>query len=356
MQYRFCIIHMIIYYFIIEFINKTGDVIMSDINQIKYNIIEEMRKKLDVFYKISNTQYRIRCPFCGDSQKNLKDSHMYLKCDLYDNEPILYNCFRGNCGARGRVNKHFLDKLGIQVNGSESFDNQLFKKIPSIKNTNVDILTGYPDLDSEQVKYICYRLGTGFTVEDYDKFKIVWNIDSLYQYITNIRIKNVLPSNRDSISFLSDDKSALMSRIFDDKLSDTPWRKIKMFPSENKSFYTIKTILDLFTPENITINMGEGIFDALSIYKNFNTGDNSVYIAALGADYESVLVYMIAKGLIGSNVNINVYIDSDIDEKFLVYKLKKYKWIFNSIVIHRNIISKDVGVRIEKIQLKRYEI
>jgi hypothetical protein len=81
-----------------------------------------------------------------------------------------------------------------------------------------------------------------------------------------------------------------------------------------------------------------------------------VYIAALGADYESTLVHVISKGFIGSNINVNVYMDSDIDEKLLIYKLRKYKWIFNSITVYRNVIGKDVGVRIEKIQLKRYEI
>jgi len=298
----------------------------------------------------------MRCPKCGDSQKNLKEAHMYLKCDLNDNDPILYNCFRGNCGAKGKVDSKFLKLLDVYIKEMDIMDNQIFKKIPSIKNTNIDVITGPPNLYSDQIKYICHRLGTGLSMEDYDKFKIIWDIDSLYQYITNNRIKNILPSNRDSISFLSDDKSALMTRFFDDNISETPWRKIKMFASENKSFYTVKSILDLFTNENITINIGEGIFDVLSVYKNFNTGDNSVYIAALGADYESALVYMISKGLMGSNVNINVYIDSDIDEKFLVYKLKKYKWLFNSITIYKNTLYKDVGVQIEKIQLKRYEI
>jgi hypothetical protein len=329
---------------------------MTDVNEMKFNILNEIKKNVPSFRKVSNTQYRMRCPFCGDNQKDMNDSHMYIKCDLYDNEPILYNCFKGNCGAHGRVNKNFFDKLGVSLNDIELLDNQLFKKIPSIKNTNVDIITGVPNLDSKQVKYICDRLGTGFNMDDYDRFKIIWNIDSLHQYITSTRIKNILPTNRDSITFLSDDKSVILSRILDDRISNIPWRKIKMFPSGNKAFYTIKTVLDLFTPEMITINIGEGIFDAISIYKNFNTGENSMYMATLGADYESALTYIIAKGLVGSNINVNVYMDSDIDEKFLIYKLKKYKWIFNSISVLRNMINKDVGVRIEKIQLKKYEI
>jgi hypothetical protein len=328
---------------------------MSDIIQVKYKIMDKL-SELPVFRKISNTQYRIRCPICGDSQKNLNEAHMYLKCILDDDSPILYNCFKGNCNAHGKIDSKFLKLLNISIPEMNIIDNRLFKRIPSVKDTDINILSGSIDINSDQVGYIEYRLGKGLAYDDYDKFKIVWDMNELRNFIPNNRIKNILPNNRDSISFLSDDKSTLLTRFFNNDDSPDRWKKIKLFNTDNKSFYTIKNVLDLFTPDRIVINIAEGVFDILSAYKHFNTGDNSAYISCLGADYESALSYAITKGLIGSNVSVNVYIDSDIDEKLLQRNLKKYKWLFNSISILRNVIEKDIGFSEDKIQLKKYEL
>ena len=324
---------------------------MLDIIQLKYKIIDQLSKLPD-FHKVSNTQYKMRCRFCGDSQKDLTASHMYIKCTFDDESPILYNCFKGNCGAKGKLDSKFLKMINVELPEMGIMDNQIFKKIPTVKDTNVDILTGRPNMDSNQVKYIEHRLGSGLDINDYDNFKIVWDMDELRNYINNKRIKHILPSNSDSISFLSDDKSVLLIRFFN---GNNTWKKIKLFNSDNRSFYTIKSVIDLFTDEIITVNIAEGVLDVLSIYKNLSEGI-SAHIACLGSDYESAINYVIAKGFLGSNININIYVDADIDDKMFKYNFKKYKWLFNSINIIKNIYDKDVGVHKEKIQLKKYEI
>lgn len=320
-------------------------------NDIKHQIIDEIEKNVDVFSKVSSIQYRIRCPICGDSQKNPRDAHCYIKCSYDPNEPLLYNCFK--CNSGGKVTSSFLEKLGIRSDISKRLDNQRFNKISSIKKVNIDIITGTPDehtaLVSSQARYIASRLGGGFTAEDLDRFKIIWDINSVMGYITDQRTRNSMPNNMSSISFLSDDKSALLTRYFSD--DGTRWRKIKLFPSDNRAFYTIRTTLDLFTADDIEVNIAEGIMDVLSIYKNFNNTSNSVFVAALGSDYITAIDYVIAKGIIGSNVSIKLYIDDDVNERSLKYRLKKYKWVFKDIYIYRNIKSKDVGVTIDKIKL-----
>lgn len=323
-------------------------------SNIKEKILEEIEKNVDVFHKISSIRYKIRCPICGDSQSDPKDSHMYLRCDHDPTIPILYYCFKGNCGARGAVGKDFLDRLGIKIDGIEEFTNQTFNKISYIKKTNIDIITGLPIMNSSQVKYIESRLGKGFTYEDYDKFKIIWDMNSIIPFITDPRVRNTLPNNRDSISFLSDDKSAVLTRFFWDE--EPRWKKSKLFSFDNKSFYTIKAILDLFTSEQIVINIAEGIFDILSVFKNFNDCNNSVHIASLGADYESAIVYAINNGFIGSNVIIRIYIDSNIDEKILRNKIKKYTWLFSKLYIIKNIKWEDFGTIIDNIKLIEYQV
>ena len=323
-------------------------------SNIKERTLDAIREKVPVFHKVSSIRYKMRCMFCGDSQTDLNECHLYLKCDHDPTTPIVYYCFKGNCGARGAVNKEFLDRLGIRVEGIEEFTNQTFNKISYIKKANIDIITGAPTMDSPQVRYIESRLGKGLTYDDYDKFKIIWDMNGLIPFITDPRVKNTLPSNNNSISFLSDDKSVILTRFFRDE--EPRWKKSKLFSLDTKSFYTIKTTLDLFTSEKIIINIAEGIFDILSVYMNFNDEDNSVHIGSLGADYESAISYAISCGFIGSNVIVRVYIDSNIDQNILKRKIKKYNWLFGQMTIIKNIKGEDFGTTIDNIKLIEYNV
>ena len=329
-------------------------------NNIKEKIMSEIEKHSDVFNRVSLIQYVIRCPICGDSQKNLKKARCYLKCSLDPTEPILYHCF--NCDSSGVVNGDFLKRLGI--NNSEitsKLENQKYNKIGVFKKNNVDIITGDVIMNSPQIHYIERRLGKGLTKNDYNRFKIIWDINNITEFIIDKKILNSMPTNKDSISFLSDNKSMILNRSL---LDDGSWRKIKIFNFDGRSFYTIKSTIDLFTSEDITINITEGIFDILSVYKNFNS-ENSVFIAVLGSDYLSGVNYAISKGFIGDNVVIKIYMDSDVDDnavRFLKNQLKNMRWIFKKIFIYKNAEYykdkkyKDMGTTIDHIDLIEKEI
>lgn len=318
---------------------------------LKMRIMNEIEKNVDIFRKESNSEFRIRCPICGDSKKNPSDSHCYLKCSMSPNEPILYNCFL--CNSGGKVDSKFLNLLHIKNELSNELDNQRYNKIVSLKNIDIEIMTGSPILGSKQTTYIEHRLGSGFNVDDYDRFKIVWNMNSIYDCISDIRVRNTLPNINDSICFLSDDKSMLLIRSF---INNGGWKKVKLFPSENRAFYTIKSTFNLFTEDDIVVNIAEGIFDILSVYKNFNDGENSSYIAVLGSGYVNGVDYAISKGIFGFNVVLKIYMDNDISETKLQYQLKKYKWIFKKIYIYKNIKSKDVGVEMKNIKLIEFVV
>lgn len=319
-------------------------------NNLKQQIMDAIEAKSEVFIKSGN-EYRIRCPICGDSQKNPRDAHCYIKCSYDPNEPLLYICFK--CNSRGIVNKAFLERLNINKKLISQISTQRYNRILPVKSADVNIITGSPILGSPQTDYIERRLGPGFTAVDYDRFKIIWDMQSVVPFISSTRVRNTLPSNRDSISFLSDDKSSLLTRNFED---DIRWRKVSMFQSEVKSFYLIKMTLDLFTEDPVVVNVAEGVMDVLSIYRNFNDGPNSVFIAALGSDYFSAIDHIVGKGIIGSNVILKVYIDGDVDERMVKVRLKSYKWLFNQIYVYRNIISKDVGTTVDQIRLVESKI
>lgn len=321
-------------------------------NDIKQNILHEIELKGEMFRKISPIQYRIRCPICGDSQKDPRDAHCYIKCSFDPTEPVQYNCFL--CNSNGRVGKYFLEKLGINKDLISKVESEKYNKLMTYKEGK-EILNTPPVMNSPQVGYINERLGPGFTEKDYERFKIIWDLNVIYEYITSIRVRNTMPSNFDTISFLSDDHSLMLTRTFLEG-KESQWMKRRIYPSTNKAFYTIKSTLNLFTEDKIVVNIAEGIFDILSVYKNFNDCENSVFIALLGSDYVAGVDYAIAKGFLCSNVELRIYMDTGKDEKLLKKQLKYYKWIFGSIKIYKNIAWKDVGVSADKINLIEYKV
>lgn len=317
----------------------------------KLKILNEIENKAEMFRRISAIQYRIRCPICGDSQKNIRDAHCYIKCPYDPNEPLQYNCFL--CNSNGRIGKYFLDKLGIKGEMISKVESERYNKLLVFKEGK-EFDETKPLMNSPQVKYIEKRLGHGLKESDYERFRITWDMNAVSEICSSTRVRNKLPANWNTISFLSDDRSLLISRTFID--AKDQWFKNRLFPMPNRPFYTIKTTLQLFTQDKIVVNIAEGIFDILSVYKNFNDCENSVFIATLGSDYMSGVDYAIAKGFVCSNVELRIYMDQDKDEKVLKRQLKEYKWIFGSIYIYKNIKSKDVGVTTDKIELSELRV
>ena len=293
-------------------------------NNTKNMIMNEIEHRAILFKKKSNVQYTIRCPFCGDSNKNLRDMHCYIKCDYMNpDEPIKYNCFL--CNRGGTNISKLLKAMGADPNIINMAASNINNRIELIKSSNINVITDNPDMDSPQVDFINKRLGKGLTYEDFAKFRIIWDMSQIRQFITDVRKLNTLPTNRDRINFISDNKSMILSRSLQEDGSESQWRKI---------------------------NIAEGVLDIISAYKNFNTGDNSVYIASLGSNYISALNYLILKGFIGKNINVVIYIDHNIDKKSLFNDIKRYKWMFKRIKVYENIKYKDIGVMIEKIKLR----
>lgn len=318
-------------------------------NKTKSIIMEEIENKALIFKKVSSVQYRIRCPFCGDSSKSPKDLHCYIKCD-YENpdEEIKYNCFL--CNRSGSRVYKLLHALNADKDIIDAARSSISNRIGSIKESNINVITSNPDLNSPQVEFLTNRLGEGFTYDDLSRFRIIWNMDDVRKFISDVRKLNTLPSNRNRINFMSDNKSMILSRSFLEDQHESQWRKVKLFQND-KSFYVIQTTIDLFTDEIITLNIAEGILDILSAYKNFNDGDNSVFIASLGSNYISALQYMIMKGFVGKNIDIKIYIDHGIDEKSLISDIKRFRYMFRSIRIYKNVRYKDIGTTIDRIKL-----
>ena len=312
----------------------------------KKKVMTELENKAVNFSSVGGSQYRIRCPVCGDSNKRDTAAHCYIKCD-YDNpgEPILYNCFR--CNAHGMVNNKFLEGLGIDpiIKNDHAHYNVFYQKA-----NDIEMNLGEVDLKSPQALYINHRLKTHFDKEDFQRFRIVWSVESLKKSLWDQQVIKRIPTNYEAISFISEDHSTILSRFFDEKIGR--WMKMSFNRSKpHKSIYNIHTTIDLFNMDKqITVYIAEGILDAISLYGMYGA-ENNVYIAVLGSNYIDGMDYLMRRGILGHNVDVVVVADNDIHLPSLKQRLKAYKWMYNSISVCVNVMEKDVGVPVDQIKL-----
>ena len=160
-------------------------------SQLKKRVMDEIEKSSSNFSMVNASQYRLRCPICGDSLKNPKSAHCYIKCD-YGNptEPLLYNCFK--CNAHGIVDNRFLEKLGIGEMISDDKRSHIYWRG---KKEGKELDVGKAEIKSPQTDYIDYRLQHHFSIDDLNRFRIVWNMDKLREYISYPSVLARLPSN-----------------------------------------------------------------------------------------------------------------------------------------------------------------
>jgi hypothetical protein len=130
-------------------------------------------------------QIQMRCTFCGDSRKHNDSTHLSIKINASDNEPILFNCFLCHMGGiltpsilkefdihnlelssklisyNTEVVKKINKKIGI-------VDNNIILKVPKYKVVPLRVL--------EKKNYIENRLGIEIPIEDLYDLKTVFNI------------------------------------------------------------------------------------------------------------------------------------------------------------------------------------
>jgi len=328
--------------------------------------VEYKLLQLPYAHRINANQIALRCQFCGDSKKDPRKTRFYVQTNLNNDKPILYNCF--NCGENGILTPSVLrtfDINDLKLNSNLiTFNkniNKKFNKIYNIKDNkfNYRVPIGRIGTSDEiKKKYIEDRLGIPFTFEELQKLKVVFSLEQLLtfnkidQITTSASRANLL--NDDYVGFLSVRNEFV---IFRDITNTNKLRydKYSVVPSidNTRKFYTIPNQIDILSNEPIYINLAEGTFDILGIYyhvKNQNL-KNQVYAAVCGAAYTSVIKYFISLGLVGDNININIYSDNDKDSYWYSKTIKELSPFVNSINIYYNTKEKDYGVHKNQIDL-----
>lgn len=349
--------------------------------QIKEDFIQALFDRVGIYTRrINNTEIRTRCPFCGDSTKNENTGHFYIHINTEDNYPIQYHCFL--CESGGVLQPSALNLLDIDDPSLKSglstlckTSTKLDKKgmINEVQMTTFDYKL--PDIKiGPKTQYIEDRLGLkGLPEEEFKKMKV---ITSLRDFCILNKIKKLTCPN--NIAFKLEDKyvgflSYGNSHILFRDITNTEELRWVKYPitqesSANRIFYSMASEIDIFTKDEITINLAEGVLDILSANYNLGyDGPNILNLCVSGKYYDSLILFLVNLGFVGSNITINIFADNDhtFNKKnkngtttieYYQKILKNYKHLFGKIYVWYNLMSKDIGVPRDQIKLQKYQI
>lgn len=338
---------------------------------IKIKLINSLLSRNVFIRKVNDVEYQTRCPYCGDTQKNFNDGHLYIKINPNDNLPVVYNCFK--CPAHGILKYNDLELLGIEdVSFKQDLQNlnKSSDKFSSYDYQVKDLFFEYKIPEVRGIKKIVYiedRLGIRLNNNDLKNIKVITSLRD-FLLLNNINYVTCKPNfakllDRDYVGFLNNNNSYILFRDITDS-NKISWFK---YPITNESkgqrnFYSISSEIDLYTQDKITINLSEGIMDCLSIAYNIheNKLDNSLNVAICGKFYVNVIKYLIGMGFIGDNICMNIYSDNDhtYDTSIEYYRkvFERFSFLFGELNVYYNMMSKDCGVPKDKILLQKYKI
>lgn len=346
--------------------------------EVKQSLIQSLYERGEYIRQVNDVEFQTRCPFCGDSQKNLNTGHLYIRVNIEDNFPIVYNCFK--CQEHGVVNQEFLNVMDIT-------DSNLKSSIYSLNKTS-DKMSAHKFLYGEKIiqfgyeipeitrgkktEYIEKRLGLTLNDEDLRKMKV---ITSLREFLINNEIKKITMDNRychmiedHYVGFLTFGGSHILFRDITDR---EPYSWIKYPVTEEskqcRAFYSMQADVDIFTEEKLTINLAEGVVDILSAYGNLGYSEpNAMNIAVCGKHYVSILTTLVNMGFVGDNITLNIFSDNDKDFnkknnqpttiQYFKKILKRMKYLYGDVNVYYNTIGKDIGVPRSEISLKKYRL
>lgn len=348
---------------------------MSNSNKdFKEKLWDTIRSEIHPNNVHGESQLSVRCPFCGDSHKNLNSTHFYIKIDVNNNEePVLFNCVR--CDTGGVLSPQVMRMLevhDIHINSELTSynkkavksiyrsiglkDNELKLKIqPSVQMDNTYI---------RNKKYIENRLGRSFTFEELEKLKVVLKFSDFLKFNKIEQItchpKKAIMLNNDYVGFLTVRNEFINFRqVENNNKYGRRYEKYKVVPNldNTRKFYSIPNQIDLMTPEPIVINIAEGVFDILGVFYHLHDGvqHNMIHVAACGAGFINVILYFIKKGIVG-NVIINLYSDSDRSPQEYRKLYNQIKPWVHEINLFYNEKEKDYGVPLNRIKLIKKKI
>jgi hypothetical protein len=344
---------------------------MTDKELMLNYITQTIMDSKEVSYLSTNKkELRVRCPYCGDSQRDLRKARFYIEME----SPFRYYCFNDNCHASGVLNSETLNKLEIYDSTLDEYIGKLNKesrkgfkiKIRNNKNTKYEI----KNRDSDQFKFDYLNKRFGFNYDDkywVENYKIVANVDEFIKenkVRINPKMNNFIKTiDSDYLGFLSSDKTHCVFRDVTgnhEKMRYWNWNIYDISEGAHK-FYTIPRQIDLMT-EELTLVMTEGVMDIISVYENFYKDDivdstSYAFAAAAGKGFETVLNYFIKLGFL--KLKLIIYSDNDVNINYYKKLKRNSDFLSNSrITIYYNEYEgeKDFGVSKDKLSRSKARV
>ena len=335
----------------------------------KIKLFEAIKARPVYTQQVSSIEIRTRCPWCGDSKTNSTKARLYIHINPNDNSPVLYHCF--NCPAQGVLEKEDLEVLGITDSDLVNNFGEFSKSVDHISSRAKIASEKYfqyklpPCKDRRKIDYIEKRIGRSFTDKELQDLKVISSFKDflIHNGITTVTCKPGMARmvEEDYVGFLSSNNAFILFRDITEK-NNIRWYKYRITEESEgqRLFYSIRNEVNLYDENVITVNLSEGVFDAIGIH-NYNMQNPShVNIAICGHFYGNMVKYLISTGLVGKNIIYNIYADRDYTKEtspeFLQKSLSKYVPFTKEINLFYNTIEKDCGVPKDRIILRKYTV
>ena len=328
-----------------------------DVAQVVESVRNIILKEKKPSYTTTNKkEVRVRCPYCGDSKSNKSSAHMYIEM----RPPFRFHCFK--CETAGRLTQQTAKDFGLYdielnsllVEGSKLIRNSGPTQISFTKNT-----VAFDSFNTQQtansIAYFNNRFGTDLD-GDYitNKFKAVLSAPDFFKR-NNIYVSQNQYDFINVIGFVSSDASHI---VFRDTSGYQPRRYYNLALTEDdfaSKIYNISSDIDILS-DSVNLVMTEGIFDIIGVYLHFYKDTpnekNTIFSAACGKGFNSVISHFIRRGFL--NMNIIIYSDGDVSPEFFRNLKASSPYLKNMrFTVYYNTLEKDFGIRKENISLKR---
>ena len=330
-------------------------------NEYIEQIREHLLKKKPSYQTTNRKEIRVRCPYCGDSKKDMSAAHLYIEMS----PPFLFHCFK--CETAGFLTQKVLQDLEVYENKVAL---GLIEANKSVKeNQNIQLKTTHfknlllePDLNTLETQntlnYFNTRFGTNLDpVFISKKFNCVLN-PSKFITDNNIFIRAGGFNYSEGIGFLSSDRSHVVFRDIYGR-QQKRYNNLNLYQQNNikssSKIYNISADLDILK-EKVNLVITEGIFDIIGVYlafyKDTLAENNTIFAAACGKGYNAVILNYIRMGFL--DFDLTIYSDNDVDINFFKSLKNISQYLHNSkITIYYNTQEKDFGVPKDRISLKK---
>jgi hypothetical protein len=334
-------------------------------DELGEKLFDLLKKKLSVCKRNNSfTEAIIRCPYCGDSEKNIRDGHLYIKLK----EPFPFFCQR--CNTDGLFGPTALKDLSIY---NSEISTELYKVGKNCKynigkkSHTVNLhkkkfqLPAPSENFQNKMDYLNERIGMNITAKEaVTSYKTIFSIED-YLSLNEINFvteeESVLEKlEKYGIGFLSADQTFINFRsTVDPNKSGFRYHMYSIFePSEeSKRFYTINSQIDLMNPV-LNVHVAEGVLDIVGVHQHLFNGKflkDHVFMAVNGKGFNRIFQYLSRLGFL--NLNVEIYSDADVNLNF--YKYMKTESILlkdTRIKVLYNKLEKDYGVHADKINTR----